>query len=603
MEKFLKIAVILGAVDRASSVIENAVRKGNRALGDMGKSARISEALVTAGQRATVAGAAITGAMGLAVAAAEESATANARLDQVFRSMGETTGEAARKASEFASTLSMQIAVEDELILLTQAKLATFKQVSSETARMNGVFDRATKAAFDLAAAGFGEASQNAVQLGKALQDPIKGIASLARSGVTFTESEKEKIKALTESGRILEAQNVILAAVEQQVGGVAAATANDSAKMAVAFGEVQESIGKALLPALASLARWLQEVVPKIQAFIENNQWLVKGIAALGVALTILGPILMVASSAVTVFSAALWANPITWIVAAIIAAIAAIAYMVVKWRTLTKAFQESHPVIKVLLAPIIALFMPLIAIAFAIRKIIDNWSRIKAFFQTTWDSVRTIFNNAWTWIKDFFLNFHPLGLIYKHWDKITAFFSRVWQGVTRVFNNVLDFVVNLHVKFYEAGKNIVNAIWEGIKEMSMKPVKAIEDMAKKMREYLPFSPAKVGPLRDIHRIRLVETIAESVKPAALMTRMNSVMGQVRQTLNVNSGGGLSAAMIPAMGGGGGPVINFNPQVTINGGGPESERNFRGILTEFKDELMRMIRDEQSRTNRRSLG
>jgi hypothetical protein len=45
-----------------------------------------------------------------------------------------------------------------------------------------------------MAAAGFGTAESNATQLGKALQDPIKGITALNRAGITFTEDQKELI-------------------------------------------------------------------------------------------------------------------------------------------------------------------------------------------------------------------------------------------------------------------------------------------------------------------------------------------------------------------------------------------------------------------------
>jgi hypothetical protein len=45
-----------------------------------------------------------------------------------------------------------------------------------------------------LAAAGFGTAEGNAIQLGKALNDPIQGLSSLTESGVTFTAQEKKKI-------------------------------------------------------------------------------------------------------------------------------------------------------------------------------------------------------------------------------------------------------------------------------------------------------------------------------------------------------------------------------------------------------------------------
>jgi hypothetical protein len=60
----------------------------------------------------------------------------------------------------------------------------------------------------------------NAVALGKALNDPIKGISALTRNGITFTESEKERIKVLVESNKVGEAQNMILQAIETQVGG-----------------------------------------------------------------------------------------------------------------------------------------------------------------------------------------------------------------------------------------------------------------------------------------------------------------------------------------------------------------------------------------------
>jgi hypothetical protein len=73
---------------------------------------------------------------------------------------------------------------------------------------------------------------------------------------VTFTATEKEKIKALVESGRVLEAQNIILAAIEMQVGGTAAATATSSQKMSVAFQNAKESVGSAFLPVMEQLAK-----------------------------------------------------------------------------------------------------------------------------------------------------------------------------------------------------------------------------------------------------------------------------------------------------------------------------------------------------------
>jgi hypothetical protein len=118
-----------------------------------------------------------------------------------------------------------------------------------------------------MAAAGFGSVTSNAVQLGKALEDPIKGITALAKSGVTFTADQKELIKTLVETNRIAEAQDIILAAVETQVGGTAEATANASDKIKVAWSQLQENLGQKLLPAFESFSNFLiDKLIPGME-------------------------------------------------------------------------------------------------------------------------------------------------------------------------------------------------------------------------------------------------------------------------------------------------------------------------------------------------
>ena len=187
------------------------------------------------------------------IAAAENVAQANNRLGQVAQSMGifgSQTEAVTQRLIDFAEANELTVAVDAEVIKATQAKLLTFKNLAQTADDMGGSFDRATLAALDLAAAGFGSAETNAVQLGKALQDPIKGITALARSGVTFTEQEREKIKVLVESGKTLEAQELILKAIETQVGGTAQATAKASDRMKLAFDNISEAVGEAMLPA-----------------------------------------------------------------------------------------------------------------------------------------------------------------------------------------------------------------------------------------------------------------------------------------------------------------------------------------------------------------
>jgi len=228
---------------------DKGLKSAQSAIGKVGAGIR-GAFKVAAG--ATAALGALT-AVGVAFAkAGEQAATSNARITQIAESMGlfgNQAGAVSQRLQDLAKATALNTGADINSIKATQAKLLTFRNLAQTADDTGGAFDRATKAAIDLAAAGFGEAETNAVQLGKALQDPIKGITALARSGVTFTEVEKAKIATLTESGKVLEAQDMILQAIETQVGGTAEATANASDKMAQAFQIMKEDIGTAVLP------------------------------------------------------------------------------------------------------------------------------------------------------------------------------------------------------------------------------------------------------------------------------------------------------------------------------------------------------------------
>ena len=209
---------------------------------------------------------AVTGAFTFMAKKADEAAIAQKRLSQIMSSMGYP--EATARVSAYADELEKNLAVDGELIKATQAKLATFANLTKSVNESGGAFDRATVAALDLAAAGFGSAETNAVQLGKALQDPVKGIGALARAGVTFTAQEKEKIKTLVESGQTLQAQDMILKAIETQVGGTAEASKSSFAAIQISLENAAESIGSVLLPVVDTLAG----VFAGFATFAEDN-------------------------------------------------------------------------------------------------------------------------------------------------------------------------------------------------------------------------------------------------------------------------------------------------------------------------------------------
>jgi phage-related protein len=127
--------------------------------------------------------------------------------------------------------------------------LLTFKNVSEET------FGTALGLSADLSAVLGTDLQSSTLQLGKALNDPIRGITALSRAGVQFTAEQQEMIKSLVESGDALGAQQLILGELESQVGGVAAASADSTAKIGNAFTELQRALGGPLIAAIDQIA------------------------------------------------------------------------------------------------------------------------------------------------------------------------------------------------------------------------------------------------------------------------------------------------------------------------------------------------------------
>ena len=253
---------------------------------------------------------ALTGLAVGAVRAAEEAQVANNRLDSVAQSMGlfgTNTKNVTDRLKAFADETMKKIAVDDELIKSTQAQLLSFKELAATAGTAGGAFDRATIAAFDMAAVLGGTGEDNAVRLGKALQDPILGLTALRRAGVLFSDEQEKSIKTFVAAGDTLSAQNMILNELETQFGGAAEATATDSARMSIAFGEMAESIGTALIPILTA-------VTPLIVGLFDY-------IAANSGVITVLAGIFAALAVSILAVNFALNANPIVKVITLIAA------------------------------------------------------------------------------------------------------------------------------------------------------------------------------------------------------------------------------------------------------------------------------------------
>lgn len=279
-------------------------------------------------------------------------------------------------------------------------------------------------------------------------------------------------------------------------------------------------------------------------------------------------------AAAAQWLFNTALLGCPIIWIVVGIAAIIAAVILLVKHWSKVTAFFGRVWEGIKAVFNRfntwfkgwgkwILIPLMPFIAIPLLI---INNWSKIKAFFQTLGKAIAA------------------------GWGAITGFFANLWTNVKNIFWKFVLWLGKLGLRFYEAGKNIIKSIWEGIKSMANKPVELIMNMVKKIRNLLPFSPAKEGPFRDLHRVRIVETIAQSIKPAAAIKAMRGVVDVMAGT--VPTGFGAKA--------GGGMNVTYAPVININGSS-DTKADIMRMLDADKSKFFRWLNENMARNQRLS--
>lgn len=202
--------------------------------------------------------------------AAYESQKVMKQTEAIITATGGAAGMTANQIADLSEKFSLQTGIDDELIQTSLNLLLTFKQIRNEVGEGNDIFNRAGKAALDLGNV-FGSVDAAAIQLGKALSNPVKGITALQRSGINFNDQQKEQIKTLMASGNVLEAQKVILAEIEAQVGGTAEAGATGFDKMRVAIGNAQEQLGGVLIPYIEQFANFVtNNVVPVISHFAD---------------------------------------------------------------------------------------------------------------------------------------------------------------------------------------------------------------------------------------------------------------------------------------------------------------------------------------------
>lgn len=223
------------------------------------------------------------GAVGLA-AGVTSGARSLAHLERVTNLTNATlestkgvSGQTAQSIRDHAQALEQLTTADDKAIQEGQNMLLTFTQIGKET------FPAATEAVVNLAIAmAKGDVANadfkgSALQVGKALNDPVKGITALRRAGIQFTKDQEKQIKTLVKSGDLLGAQAIILGELETQFGKAGEAAGKgfeaDLRRVQDAGEDATMALAKGVMPMLTRAATWLQTKLadPRVLRALED--------------------------------------------------------------------------------------------------------------------------------------------------------------------------------------------------------------------------------------------------------------------------------------------------------------------------------------------
>jgi len=229
---------------------------------------------------------------------AVDSAKAIAQVEAAVKSTGGAAGKSVSELEAMADGLQrVSLFDDDEILKDVTANMLTFTNITGKE------FDRAQQATLDLSTRLGTDLTSATVQVGKALNDPIKGVTALGRAGVQFTAQQKEQITAMQEAGDIAGAQNIILGELEKQFGGAAKAAADVDpyTQLSKEIGNLSEDFGKIINEFLKPLLVVVRRNVDAIKGWSDETK---KTVLIVGGLLAVLGPTLLAVSSLINAYT-----------------------------------------------------------------------------------------------------------------------------------------------------------------------------------------------------------------------------------------------------------------------------------------------------------
>lgn len=396
----------------------------------------------------------------------------------------------------------------------TAAALTRFgSAAAAAAARVWTLIVQSTTYALNAARAFVVGATQSAAALARQLfpatTQAVTGLVSLIRQSIAYAVTAARQFIASTiASARALATQLYsALVSAAQAVARLAAQALAFAVRAAAPFvaavARMAASLAVQLAGAVASAAASLVAFAASavVSAIAALDSLIASAVVTAGTMLATLAPSFVAAATAAWAFTAALLANPIVWLVGGI---------------ALAAAFAAAS------LAGLIYWMNP--------RPFDEQWSAIVEAFDA---------------------------------GGIAAAIEAI--DLVALFDNVMTPLLTwLPDAAAGAGQGLMSTLATAIRAHASEPVDAMLDVVQRVRDLLPFSPARTGPLADLDRVQLVETVAQAVRPAPLVDAMSSAVAATRATLDapmtVSGGGGRESASS-------GPM---NVTIVVDGGGSD---------------------------------
>lgn len=180
-----------------------------------------------------------------------------AQVEAGIKSTGGIAGISAKEIEDLTGSIGKQSLYSKTQMMDSAAQLLTFTNVHKDK------YKEILQASADVAARTGGDIHQVSIQMGKAFDNPMKGIMSLRRIGVTFSNEQIEQVKKLQAAGKIQEAQQLMAIELNNQYGGSAKAAfdADPLAVMNKMLGSFQKSLGEVGLTLLSGFIPYINAI------------------------------------------------------------------------------------------------------------------------------------------------------------------------------------------------------------------------------------------------------------------------------------------------------------------------------------------------------